>query len=222
MLKHIEDTQVLLEIVVIGGQVDHGRENEEGDMLLSKAAAGGHRRAVRALLYGSHDDINTRDKMGRTPLFWAAEGGHLDVVRELVKEGAEVSFEDQDNFTAKDLAYRRGHSEIVSLLEPLMQRDDEKGKKLSVFAMSITPSSWKSDAAYHSASCTSPPTTPLYPKRRQTGSNILKECHKDGGRRRLKSFQTSCWRIRVGRVSGIVLAASVVTWLMKGEEIMDP
>lgn len=53
------------------------------------SAAGGHTTCVLELLEQGADP-NIRRATGTTPLFFAAQGGYLDVVKILIKAGASV------------------------------------------------------------------------------------------------------------------------------------
>ncbi len=57
------------------------------------------------------------DGNGRTLLHYAAEGGHADVVKYLLENGAVVNFEDNDGYYPMDAASRgKGTPEILQLL----------------------------------------------------------------------------------------------------------
>lgn len=78
--------------------------------LLVDAAENGKLSNVRALI-AKGADVNFRDNY-KTPLYSAAEGGYLEVVKVLLEQGAR----DQDAF-ALVAAYEGGHAEIEKLLE---------------------------------------------------------------------------------------------------------
>ena len=66
-----------------------------------------------------YDDVavDSKDRYGRTPLWWAAENGHEAVVELLVEKGADVnSKEDRDGRTPLWWAAENGHEEVVKLL----------------------------------------------------------------------------------------------------------
>ncbi|GAB1318488.1 hypothetical protein MFIFM68171_08698 [Madurella fahalii] len=61
-------------------------------------------------------DIDQRDDAGRTPLWWAARNGNEEMVRFLLKGGANASIRDMAGQTAVWWAVRNGHRGIVQLL----------------------------------------------------------------------------------------------------------
>jgi hypothetical protein len=52
-----------------------------------------------------------------TPLHWTAEYGHTDAARLLIEKGVDLSVKDYHQQTPLDLAGKRGHTDIVKLLE---------------------------------------------------------------------------------------------------------
>jgi len=85
---------------------------------LQVASANGHEAAVRLLLEAGADVESKDNTYGQTPLSWAAEMGHLDVVKWLVLEaGADVESKDRESGrTPLSWAARNGHLEVVNLL----------------------------------------------------------------------------------------------------------
>ena len=67
-------------------------------------------------------DPNIKDEAGRTPLYWAASEGHVDVVKLLLVYGADPTVEDKDGKTPLDLARAEGSSEVVSVIEEWLRR----------------------------------------------------------------------------------------------------
>jgi acyl-CoA-binding domain-containing protein 6 len=104
---------------------DDGDDNELVDAAeragreLVEAAKIGDVDAIRSAL-ARHDDVDV-DYVGRsddlwTPLHWACDGGHVDVVRVLVERGANVDAADVDGRTALHTACCCEHADIVELL----------------------------------------------------------------------------------------------------------
>ena len=63
---------------------------------LIEAAKQGDLTGVKAVLHGHAGLINQKDASGATALHYAAFGGHRSVVRELVRQGAEVNAKDSE------------------------------------------------------------------------------------------------------------------------------
>jgi ankyrin repeat protein len=61
---------------------------------LVEAAKHGNAEDVRAIVHGHPELINQRDELAATALHHAAFGGHSDVVRALVEQGADVNARD--------------------------------------------------------------------------------------------------------------------------------
>jgi ankyrin repeat protein len=65
--------------------------------------------------------VNARGDDGWTPLYWAADGGHKNVVALLIAKGADVNFGlglnmEEMGMTPLFKAARSGHEEIAELL----------------------------------------------------------------------------------------------------------
>ncbi|KAF6103910.1 kinase D interacting substrate 220 [Phyllostomus discolor] len=71
--------------------------------------------ALKALLEKCKD-VDERNECGQTPLMIAAEQGSLEIVKELVKNGANCNLEDLDNWTALISASKEGHVHVVEEL----------------------------------------------------------------------------------------------------------
>jgi len=52
----------------------------------------------------------------KTPLHYAAENGHLNVVTELIKRNADTKIKDSNSKTALQLAQDKNHQQIVNFL----------------------------------------------------------------------------------------------------------
>ena len=69
-------------------------------------------------------DVNTQEQRGRTPLHYAAENGHEDIVALLMNAGADSAKRDEDKRTPLHCAARQGHVKAIEkLLRPLNAAD---------------------------------------------------------------------------------------------------
>ena len=80
----------------------------------SAAAGGDYNGVMTALQLGA--DPNTRDRVGRTPLGWAARGGYTRVAAYLLDHGAAINALDGEGYTPLMWAARAGQFETVALL----------------------------------------------------------------------------------------------------------
>ena len=88
------------------------------DYPLHRAAQDGDIQTILTLLGGlAYAGVNERCCTGQTAIYYAAEHGHIDVVRELLARGADSSITDnQFNETPLHRAAENGHLNIVELL----------------------------------------------------------------------------------------------------------
>ena len=61
-------------------------------------------------------DINAKDNIGRTPLYWAAEGNTTEIAALLLKNGANVNVKDTEGITPLHLSASTNTIEIAALL----------------------------------------------------------------------------------------------------------
>lgn len=83
----------------------------------AKAAFEGNLDYVKQCVQSDPLYVQGYDGNGRTLLHYAAEGGHADVVKYLLENGAVVNFEDNDGYYPMDAASSgKGTPEILQLL----------------------------------------------------------------------------------------------------------
>ena len=61
-------------------------------------------------------ELNSKDKLGRTPLHWAAEKGYLKIAKYLIQKGAAINVTDNEGETPLHDAVQCGKKQIVELL----------------------------------------------------------------------------------------------------------
>lgn len=83
---------------------------------LHLASANGRTGIVKYCIKNLDLNINLRSTIWSTPLMFAAQNNHLDVIRYLLNEGAVVNALNADNETALHFAVYRNHLEAVELL----------------------------------------------------------------------------------------------------------
>ncbi|XP_068897873.1 serine/threonine-protein phosphatase 6 regulatory ankyrin repeat subunit B isoform X1 [Tenebrio molitor] len=91
---------------------------KDGNTCAHIAAAQGSVTVVEELMkFDRQGVISARNKLtDATPLQIAAEGGHAEVVKALVRAGASVTDENKGGFTAVHLAAQNGHGQVLEVL----------------------------------------------------------------------------------------------------------
>ncbi|XP_058789865.1 osteoclast-stimulating factor 1-like [Phymastichus coffea] len=88
----------------LSGGVSGTGLDSAGNTPLYWAARAGHEDCVKLLLDLQNPAINAQNKMGDSPLHVAASHGHLNVVNLLLEAGSDVSLQNNDGYTAEELA----------------------------------------------------------------------------------------------------------------------
>jgi len=96
-------------------------------MNLSYQARSGNLKAIKEMVKHQNVNVNAMDKKGKTALMWAANYGHIEVVKFLVKSGADVNIADNKGRTALIIARKNQmpfnrYREIVKYLDRLKNK----------------------------------------------------------------------------------------------------
>jgi ankyrin repeat protein len=92
--------------------------SKDGNTCAHIAAMQGSVKVIEELMkFDRSGVINVRNKLTEsTPLQLAAEGGHAEVVKALVRAGASTTDENRAGFTAVHLAAQNGHGQVLDVL----------------------------------------------------------------------------------------------------------
>ncbi|XP_055599771.1 serine/threonine-protein phosphatase 6 regulatory ankyrin repeat subunit A isoform X3 [Uranotaenia lowii] len=92
--------------------------SKDGNTCAHIAAMQGSVRVIEELMkFDRNGVISTRNKLtDSTPLQLAAEGGHADVVKVLVRAGASCTDENKSGFTAVHMAAKNGHGQVLEVM----------------------------------------------------------------------------------------------------------
>jgi ankyrin repeat protein len=80
------------------------------------AAMSNHDRVLDHFLAKRGMDVDAKDEIGRTALYWASELGHEKIVQTLLDRGADVNASSGRRGSALQAASARGHDKIVQML----------------------------------------------------------------------------------------------------------
>ncbi|XP_074753851.1 ankyrin repeat domain-containing protein 29 isoform X3 [Athene noctua] len=80
------------------------------------AARKGNLALLQLLLNSGRVDVDCKDSLGTTALMVASYYGHIDCVRELVLQGADINLQREDGGTALLAACQYGHAKVVETL----------------------------------------------------------------------------------------------------------
>ncbi|XP_008049662.1 ankyrin repeat domain-containing protein 49 [Carlito syrichta] len=97
-------------------QFEERKLEKDPSKLLLWAAEKNRLTTVRRLLSEKATHVNTRDEDAYTPLHRAAYSGHMDIVRELVAQGADVHAVTVDGWTPLHSACKWNHARVASFL----------------------------------------------------------------------------------------------------------
>ncbi|XP_028169065.1 uncharacterized protein LOC114359033 [Ostrinia furnacalis] len=110
-----EDLMKFVRYLVAAG-CDINIQGPEGMTALHIAAQGGDVELCTALLEAGDVSVDSRDLGGWTPLVWAAENDHVDVVRLLLSRGADATTRDSEGNGCVHWCALAGHARSLRLL----------------------------------------------------------------------------------------------------------
>lgn len=90
----------------------------KGEALIRESDAG-YLKEVQSIVAGGGDVNWQMQPSGLTALMAAASAGHIEVVKFLIKSGANANLKDANGRTALDRAKQKGATDIVTLLNPV-------------------------------------------------------------------------------------------------------
>uniref|UniRef100_A0A2K5XQR0 Euchromatic histone lysine methyltransferase 1 n=1 Tax=Mandrillus leucophaeus TaxID=9568 RepID=A0A2K5XQR0_MANLE len=100
--NHLEAVKYLIKA---GALVDP--KDAEGSTCLHLAAKKGHYEVVQYLLSNGQMDVNCQDDGGWTPMIWATEYKHVDLVKLLLSKGSDINI--RDNRAPKAINGKSSH-----------------------------------------------------------------------------------------------------------------
>ncbi|XP_073404886.1 histone-lysine N-methyltransferase EHMT2 isoform X3 [Dendrobates tinctorius] len=109
--NHLEVAKYLVQC---GACVYH--QEEDGSTCLHHAAKSGNLEMLCFLLSTGQVNVNAQDNGGWTPIIWAAEHKHIDVIRTLLTRGADVTLQDNEKNICLHWASFTGSADIAEVL----------------------------------------------------------------------------------------------------------
>ena len=79
-----------------------------------------------------HEDFSDKAMSGYAPIHWAAIKGHLAMLKLLLENGADMNLKDKHGDTPTRKAERKGHKEVLEVLEAHEHATKKKPKKEDV------------------------------------------------------------------------------------------
>jgi len=107
------------------------KKDPNGNSPLHIASKLGAKIIVTHLVEVEKVDVNLKNKLGQPPLILAAQAGHEDVVRELLRLGAEPQVKDIHGKTPMHYAAHKGNQQVIELLAEAggpLELKDEQGR----------------------------------------------------------------------------------------------
>ncbi|WVQ64184.1 uncharacterized protein L199_002346 [Kwoniella botswanensis] len=108
-----------VKVSVMSGEIDEDDHDHSDTHPLHLAVSDNEVQQAELLLNQDKTLVHLRDEFGYTPLHLAADRGHIEMTKLLLRYGADRDAEDEDSQTPLQLAEISGRDEIVKLLRPV-------------------------------------------------------------------------------------------------------
>lgn len=95
---------------------DFNRQNDIGMTPLHAACSGGHAMIVKYICDHDRSTVDCKDHRGRTPAYFAAQNGEVDILTFLIIYLANFDIANSEGKTPLAIACANGHLEVVKLL----------------------------------------------------------------------------------------------------------
>lgn len=98
-------------------------------MKFTNAVSKGETETVKAMLNSGDADVNKVIGFGKTPIFYAVENGHIDMVKLLMEKGAKINVRDDEGRGPLTMAAIKGNDAMVKAMVEAGGEIDSKGKE---------------------------------------------------------------------------------------------
>lgn len=125
----------ILELLLSRSDIKVNRKTQDYWYPFLAACVRGQTRCVELLLDDHRTNIfNDTDGPKRTPLWWAARGGHLEAIKTFIASGREIELGDPDDSDGDifEVAKSGKHVKVVSLLKKFRKNPEKTRKKVRV------------------------------------------------------------------------------------------
>ena len=115
----VDGRSAVIPLLLAHPDINVNLEDDAGNTPFMLACYNGNISCVREMLKDSRFKVNEPTNLGRTPLWWAARWGYLDVIKWWIASGREMDLGKAEDFKkdAIGAAKRKGKSEVAILLE---------------------------------------------------------------------------------------------------------
>ena len=124
-----ECTLELVKFLIESGVYKYDEKNNQKQLGIHHAAAAGHLEVVIYLSGLDKTTIDAQDEDDKTPLHCAVLGKHIDIVKQLIQDGAEVDVQSKTGYNPLHYAAELGDIDIAHFLKQQKLRTTEQNKE---------------------------------------------------------------------------------------------